>query len=170
MPNKQTDQKNQKQPPAAQPGKSGQSEGKSGIMPTKPSNQPHGARLGQEDVGDKNRQAGQTTGRKPNDAAPSGDKSGSGSKSPGRDNISREPKPNQSPQTTNPGNKKARIEGGTDEDQDRDETGKPTGMMEDTRITSSIDDEDMDRSGKPTDEVQRSDRNKNANGGSNKPR
>ena len=69
-----------------------------------------------------------------------------------------------------PTTKKARIEGGTDEDQDRDETGKPTGMMEDTRITSSIDDEDMDRSGKPTDEVQRSDRNKNANGGSNKPR
>jgi len=168
MPNKQTDQK--KPVVVAQPGKAGQSESKPATMPMKPSIQSHGTRPGQDDAGNKGRQAGQTTGRKSDDAAPTGDKSGPGSTSPGRDNTSRDPKPNQNPQTTNPGSKKARIEGGTDADQDRDETGKQTGMLEDTRITSSIDDEEMDGHGKSTDDVQRSDRNKNANGGSNKPR
>jgi len=168
MANKQIDQKNQKQTPPAQSGKAGQQEGKPATMPLKPSAQPQGTRPGQHNGGEKDRQAGQNTAGTTNDNASQRDKSAAGSKSPGRDDNARDHKSNQNTGAAQ-GNKKARVEGGPDEDRDRDETGKPTGM-EDTRITSSIDDEDMDGKGKSTDEVARSDRNKNANGGSNKPR
>lgn len=152
-PTKQADPKNQKGAPAAQPGKNAQQEAKAATMPLKPSAQTPGTRPGQPG------KPGPKTG---NDAT---------SNTAGRDNQSRGSKPNQNT-GDEPGKKKARVEGGTDDD-DRDETGQPTGMA-DTRVTNSMagdeDDEDAPDRSVDEDSVRTADRAKNANGGSNKPR
>ncbi|MBC7772754.1 MAG: hypothetical protein H7210_09695 [Pyrinomonadaceae bacterium] len=178
MTTKPNDPKNQKTAPGAEPGKNTSRDGAVGTMSPKSGAQAAGTRQGQQDGANKDRSAGkpdsQTLDRKTNDAGTNRDKAGSKAgdqtgKAPGRD-TSRDSKSNATP-GNDAGSKKARIEGNTDEDTDQDELGKPTGMA-DTRVSNAID-EDNDQNDdqeKITDDVQRSDRAKNANGGSNKPR